>query len=487
MSAGEAAAILARLGSAPRRIVSDSRRVQPGDAFAAYPGTHSDGRRFIGDALARGASAVLWDDAYFAWPAEWLLPNAPVAHLARKLGIIADFIYGHPSNDLWVVGVTGTNGKTSCTQWIAQALTARGRKTGVIGTLGNGFVGELDASITTTPDAAELQAALARLRDQDAKAVAIEVSSHGLDQGRVNGVAFDVALFTNLTRDHLDYHGTMAAYGAAKAKLFAWPGLHASVINADDAFGAQLIDDVRRHGRQVLTYGRARADVRTTATSLSAEGIALEVETPWGRGMTRTTLIGDFNVQNLLGTLAVLLASDVALEDALAALSELAPPPGRMQKLGGQRAPTVVVDYAHTPDALEQALKALRPAVIEGGELVCVFGCGGDRDIGKRPEMGAIAARLADRVLVTSDNPRGEVPATIALTIAEGIRSVPEPHARWTIQLDRRTAINDAIAAADIGDVVLIAGKGHESYQEQDGVRVPFSDVDVACEALAAR
>ena len=487
MSAGEAAAILARLGSAPRRIVSDSRRVQPGDAFAAYPGTHTDGRRFIGDAIARGASAVLWDDAYFAWPADWRLPNAPVPHLARKLGVIADFIYGHPSNDLWVVGVTGTNGKTSCTQWIAQALTARGRKTGVIGTLGNGFIGALDEPVTTTPDAAELQAALARLRDQGAKAVAIEVSSHGLDQGRVNGMAFDVALFTNLTRDHLDYHGSMAAYGAAKARLFAWPGLDMSVINADDAFGAQLIDDVRRRGRPVLTFGRSRADVRTTATALSAEGIALEVETPWGRGVTRTTLIGDFNVENLLATLAVLLASDVALDDALAALSNLVPPPGRMQRLGGQRAPTVVVDYAHTPDALQQALLALRPAVIEGGELVCVFGCGGDRDPGKRAEMGSIAARLADRVLVTSDNPRGEVPATIALAIAEGIRATPEPHARWTIELDRGAAIREAIRAADIGDVVLVAGKGHEDYQEMDGVRLPFSDVAVACEALAAR
>lgn len=484
--ASEVATILARLGVAPRRIVSDSRRVQPGDAFAAFPGAHADGRAFIGDAIARGAGAVLWDDDRYAWKPEWALANTGVPQLAQRLGFIADFIHGQPSSALWVVGVTGTNGKTSCTQWIAQALTAHGRRTGVIGTLGAGLVDALAPAANTTPDAADLQAALAQLRDQGACAVALEVSSHGLDQGRVNGVAFDVAAFTNLTRDHLDYHGTMAAYGAAKARLFAWPGLAMRVINADDAFGQHLIDDARRANAPVLTYGRAHADVRTTYAATTSAGIAVDVETPWGRGSTQTTLIGDFNVHNLLATLAVLLASDVPLEAALAALAQLTPPPGRMQKLGGQRAPTVVVDYAHTPDALLQALTSLRPAVVEGGELVCVFGCGGERDPGKRAEMGAIATHVADRVVITSDNPRSEAPAAIAAAVAQGART-GATHAPWSIELDRRAAITGAIQRADIGDVVLVAGKGHEDYQEQDGIRLPFSDLAVVTQALAAR
>ncbi|MBS0320832.1 MAG: UDP-N-acetylmuramoyl-L-alanyl-D-glutamate--2,6-diaminopimelate ligase [Proteobacteria bacterium] len=483
----EAAAILSRLPVKPRRIVSDSRRVAAGDAFAAYKGTRADGRAFIGDAIARGAVGVLWDDAGFAWKPEWVVPNAAVPKLAQRLGFIADFIYGHPSRALWTVGVTGTNGKTSCTQWIAQALTLRGRPTGIVGTLGNGMPGALTPGANTTPDAAELQAVLAAMVAEGARGVALEVSSHGLDQGRVNGVKFDVAVFTNLTRDHLDYHGTMAAYGAAKAQLFSWPSLKVRVVNADDAFGQHLIETLRRDGRPVMTYGRTRADVRSTAVATTSSGIVMDVETPAGRGTATTAMIGDFNVHNLLATLATLLASDVPFDDALAALGSLTPPPGRMQRLGGDHKPTVVVDYAHTPDALAQALAALRPAVAEGGELVVVFGAGGDRDPGKRGEMGAIAARLADRVIVTSDNPRSEDPGAIAQAIVDGVNAVPAPHAPCRLELDRAAAIGAAVSRADVGDVVLIAGKGHEAYQEQDGVRTPFSDVDMALAALATR
>ncbi len=477
-------ALLARLGVYPRRITADSRRVEPGVAFAAYPGLHADGRRYVPDAVARGASAVLWEAQAFTWDAKWTVPNAGVDGLQARLGTVADFIYGSPSQRLWMAGVTGTNGKTSCAHWIAEALDACGRRAGVLGTLGNGLVGALAPAVQTTPDVTVLHELLAQFAAAGAKAVAMEVSSHGLDQGRVNGVKFDVALFTNLTRDHLDYHRTMAAYGAAKARLFTWPGLRTAVINADDAFGTSLVDAARARGQRLLTYGFGNADVAATAVTIGRDGITLDVATPWGRSRLASPVVGAFNAQNLLGVLAVLLASDVALPDAVAAMERLTAPAGRMQRLGGNERPLVVVDYAHTPDALAKVLVALRAAVVEGGDLVCVFGCGGDRDPGKRPEMGRIAAELADRIVVTSDNPRSEDPAAIANAVVKGIRDTG--HRRWSIEVDRRVAIRDAIAAAGLGDVVLVAGKGHETYQERAGERTPFSDAAEAAAALAA-
>jgi UDP-N-acetylmuramoyl-L-alanyl-D-glutamate--2,6-diaminopimelate ligase len=292
----------------------------------------------------------------------------------------------------------------------------------VLGTLGNGLVGALAPATHTTADAARVHELLAEFKAGGAQAVAMEVSSHALDQGRVNAVRFDVALFTNLTRDHLDYHGTMAAYGAAKAKLFAWPGLAATVVNADDPFGQSLAESIRSRGYSVLTYGLGSADITATAINAAADGIELAISTPWGRGRVRSRLIGTFNAANLLGVLGVLLASDIAPDDALAALAHVEAPPGRMQRLGGGFEPLVVVDYAHSPDALENVLTALRSAVVEAGELVCVFGCGGDRDVGKRPEMGRVVATLADRIIVTSDNPRSEKPEAIAASIVRGIR-----------------------------------------------------------------
>jgi len=480
------AALLARLGVVPRRVTSDSRGVAAGTAFAAYPGTRVDGRRYIPDAILNGAVAVLWERRGFAWPADLDVPQQGVEGLADKLGAIANVVYERPSHDLWTVGVTGTNGKTSCSHWIAQAAEACGRRSAIVGTLGNGRIGALVPANNTTPDVCVLHETLAQFRRAGVAWVAMEVSSHGLHQGRVNGVEFDVALFTNLTRDHLDYHGTMAAYGAAKAKLFAWPDLTAAVINADDAFGQGLIDAARlRGGHRVLTYGLAGADVTATAMTMGRGGLVLEVATPWGRGELATPIVGTFNAYNILGVLGVLLASDVPLAAALDALASLTPPPGRMQRLGGGDAPLVVVDYAHSPDALEKVLTALRPAVADGRELVCVFGCGGDRDPGKRPEMGRIAATLADRVVVTNDNPRSESPAEIATAIVHGIRQ--SGARRYRVELDRAVAIREAISAAKAGDVVLIAGKGHEAYQETAGVRVSFSDAAEATAALAAR
>ena len=480
----DVAVLLARLGACPRRITADSRRVEPGVAFAAYPGGAQDGRAFIADAIARGTAGVLWEPRDFAWQAEWHAPNVPVPDLRQALGHVADFLYGSPSRDLWMVGVTGTNGKTSCTHWIAHALDACGRRAAILGTLGNGLVGALAPSSHTTPDVCVLHEVLAQMRRAGAQAVAMEVSSHGLDQGRVNGVAFDVALFTNLSRDHLDYHGTMAAYGAAKARLFAWPGLAASVVNVDDPFGRNLVDELRARGARVLTYGVAGADITASGIAMGRAGLVLELATPWGRGEVHTQLVGAFNAANVLGVLGVLLASDVPLAQALAALSNLMPPAGRMQRIGGGTLPLAVIDYAHTPDALEKALTALRPAVEPGHELTCVFGCGGDRDKGKRPQMGRIAATLADRVIVTNDNPRSEEPQAIAQAIVQGIREAG--NRRYRVELDRRAAIRLALEDARPGDVVLIAGKGHEPYQEIAGRRLPFLDLAVAREALTA-
>ena len=482
----DVAALLARVAVRPQRITSDSRSVEAGVAFAAYPGARVDGRTFIPDAVQRGASAVFWEAANFHFDPAIVVAHAPVEGLRQRLGAIADFVYGSPSRRLWMVGVTGTNGKTSCSQWIAQAFDRTGRRAGVIGTLGHGLVGALTSAPNTTPDAAVLHETLARLHRDGARTVAMEVSSIGLDQGRINGTKLDVALFTNLTRDHLDYHGSMAAYGAAKAKLFAWPELKAAVLNADDAFGDDLAKHLRGKGPRVLTYGLASADIRASSIRPTAQGMALAFATPWGAGEVEAGVAGQFNALNLLGTLGVLLASDVSLDDAVAALRTLAPPPGRMQRLGGgARQPLCVVDYAHTPDALEKVLVALRPAVAAGRQLVCVFGCGGDRDPGKRPEMGRAAATLADRVVITSDNPRSEDPTAIAMAIAQGVHAAGNRH--WRLEIDRAKAIRLALAEARPGDVIVVAGKGHETYQERNGERTPFSDLEEVRAALRER
>ena len=479
--AAQADALVARIGPLAG-ITSDSREAAPRIAFAAYPGTARDGRGFIGDAIARGAATILFEARGFDWDAGWRVPHVAVADLRTRLGFIASAVYGRPSQALWMIGVTGTNGKTSCAHWTAQALARCGRHAAVAGTVGNGLIDALQPAPTTTPDACRLHELLARWLRDGADAVAMEVSSHGLDQGRVNGVAFDVALFTNLTRDHLDYHGTMGAYGEAKARLAQWPGLRATVINAADAFGRELIVRARANRQSVITYGAEGADIVATHVEASASGMTMSVATPKGRGELVVAATGAFNVQNLLGVLGVLLASDVELNHALDALAQVTPPPGRMERFGGGLQPVVIVDYAHTPDALAQVLSALRPAV--RGRLTCVFGCGGNRDRGKRAQMGAVAARLADRVIVTNDNPRNENPRAIADDIVEGLRPAA---ADWVVELDREKAIERALDDARAGDVIVLAGKGHEDYQETNGERVPFSDRGIVAQALARR
>jgi len=452
---------LAAQGAMINQLSSDSRRCAPGVAFLAYPGEAADGRRHIPDALARGAAAVLWEQEDFAWDPKWKIPNAPVQNLKQQAGTLAHEFYGRPSESLWVCGVTGTNGKTSCSQWIAALLG----KTAVIGTLGAGFPGSLSAAVNTTPDAVELQFLLKEFRRQGASAVAMEVSSHGLAQGRVSGVRFNCALFTNLTHDHLDYHGTMAAYGETKARLFEMPGLEVAVLNLDDPFGVELAR--RLAGR-----------VRTIGYSLEPRDAPVDQKLVWDPTL-QIPALGRFNASNALGVLGCLLANGIALEDAKKRLAKLPPVPGRMQALG--EAPLVVIDYAHTPDALENVLQALRPVAQERrGQLLVAFGAGGDRDPTKRPRMGEIAVRLADRVLITSDNPRSENP----LSIIEQIRAAA-PAAE--VEADRARAIEQLILQAHVSDVILIAGKGHETYQEIAGRRSHFSDEEHARAALARR
>jgi len=473
------------------RLASDSRRCAPGTVFFAYPGEATDGRRYIADALARGAAAVVWETEGYSWDARWQVPNAGIAGLKQQAGWIAHEFYGRPSESLWVCGVTGTNGKTSCTQWIAAALGALGVKSGVIGTLGSGFPGALDTAQNTTPDVLELHALLARMRRAGAAAVAMEASSHGLAQGRTNGVAFDCALFTNLSHDHLDYHGTMDAYGAAKALLFEAPSLEVAVLNLDDVAGVQLAERSRARGLRTIGYSlmassmvRGIVDQHLAARSIAIEGDATRVslESSWGVAEVRLPQLGRFNVSNALGVLGCLLAYGVGFEAAVERLAALPPVAGRMQALGGRDAPLVIVDYAHTPDALEKVLHALRPvAETRGGMLIAVFGAGGDRDPAKRPLMGAVAARLADRIVLTSDNPRGEDPQAILAAIRAGVAR------DCLLEVDRARAIRTAIGGAAARDVVLIAGKGHEAYQEIAGERRPFSDAAVARAALDER
>lgn len=451
----------------------DSRRLSGGDLFIALPGSRAQGHTFIDAAIAAGAVAVLFDDrAQLA--GEYGVPVIAVTDLAHKAGVIAERFYGHPSKELLMIGVTGTNGKTSCSHFIAQALDGQPGSSAVIGTLGNGLVGRLDAATHTTPDALSLHAMLRSFVGQDVGQVAMEVSSHGLEQGRVSGVSFDVAVFTNLSRDHLDYHGDMESYGRAKARLFAMPGLRHAVINGDDEFGRRLLAQLPATVKGVVyTLGEAdfkQATVRGQQLKLGRDGLEMKVVTPWGNGQFSSPLLGRFNGSNLLAVLATLLVAGVPFATALQRLETLRTVPGRVERFGAAGQPLVVVDYAHTPDALEQVLLTLREHC--AGQLWCLFGCGGDRDKGKRPLMGAIAERLADHVVVTDDNPRHEAGRQIIEEILAGMRS---PQSVVVMQA-RDAAIAHAIKQAGSNDVVLIAGKGHEDYQQVGDERFPFSD-----------
>lgn len=461
---------------------TDSRQVQPGDAFIAWPGYARDGREYVAAALATGAATCLVEDADVE---RFGFVDARVASLPglkARTGEIAAAFFGQPTDTLDVIAVTGTNGKTSSAWWIAQAMALLGKRCGVVGTLGIGEPPKLDYNGLTTPDPVLLQAAFARMRSDGFAACAIEASSIGLNEGRLAGSSVRVAVFTNFTQDHLDYHRTMDAYWAAKRALFDFPGLRAAVVNLDDPKGAELAAGLT--SLDVWTTGVERSDARLSARGLhyTGEGLAFLLHEGGEAVEVQTGLIGDYNAANLLGVAGALRAQGHALADIARVLSRVTPVPGRMQRVGnGRELPQVVVDYAHTPDALDKALSALQGlAAARGGELVCVFGCGGDRDATKRPQMGAIAARLAGRVVVTTDNPRTEAPAQILADIA-----VAAPEA--LVIEAREEAIRTAIAQAGSRDIVLVAGKGHEDYQEVNGVRRPFSDVGEARAALLER
>ncbi len=465
-------------------LVQDSRAIAPGNAFVAIGGFGTHGLHFTAQARAAGAAAILFEPPV---PADVPAPPADaiaVPGLRARMGTMADTFHGRPSAAMATVGVTGTNGKTSTVQLLAQAWTLRGRRAGTIGTLGAGLYGAHAPTGFTTPLVLQMHALLADLRDAGADAVAMEVSSHALDQGRVDGVHFRIGVFTNLTRDHLDYHGDMAAYGAAKARLFAWPGLEAAVVNLDDAHGralhAALAPSLRRIGTSAR--GDDGAEVRAEHVVLDAAGIRFDLRIGDGREPVRSPLLGRFNVDNLLAVAGVMHALGEAPADIAATLARLAPIAGRMNRLGGgDGQPLVVVDYAHTPDALEQALSGLRAHA--AGRIVCVFGCGGERDRGKRPQMAAVAEAGADAVVVTDDNPRGEDGDAIVAEILAGFAR----RDAVTVQRDRAAAIRRAVGDAGPGDIVLVAGKGHEPYQEIHGVRHDFDDSLVARAALEAR
>lgn len=484
---------LASQGAMIERLVSDSRRCAPGRAFFAYPGEAGDGRRFIPDAISRGAAAVVWESDAFAWDPAWQVPNAGVKGLKLRSGEMAHQFYGRPSEALWMCGVTGTNGKTTCSQWLAAALGAHGVTTGVIGTLGAGIGGALEPLPNTTPDALELHRLLASMRAGGAAAVAMEVSSHGLAQGRVNGVEFDCAVLTNLSHDHLDYHGTMDAYAQAKARLFDVPGLAVAVLNLDDVFGVRLAQRLGSRGVRTIGYALSPAAVApgsvhqfAAARELRYEGGAthIAIDSTWGALELRLPHAGRYNAANALAVFAALLGYGIDARTAGRLLETLPPVTGRLQRVGGGGKPLAVIDYAHTPDALEKALTALRPvADAAGGRLVAVFGAGGERDATKRPLMGAAAARLADALVLTSDNPRSEDPLAIIAAIRRGIPAGAA--ASVQVEPDRASAIALALGAAAANDVVLIAGKGHEEYQEIAGRRTAFSDVAAATQALA--
>jgi UDP-N-acetylmuramoyl-L-alanyl-D-glutamate--2,6-diaminopimelate ligase len=461
-------------------LTLDSRQLHAGDAFIALRGATTHGIAFAPAVLAQGASVVLAEA-----PAPTVSADDRIIWidgLREQVGEIAARFFDRPSAALHVIGVTGTNGKTSIVQLLAAALEHLGARAATIGTLGAGRVGAIEAGERTTPDAISVQALLARFRDEGASHVAMEVSSHALSQARVNAIDFEVAVFTNLTRDHLDYHGTMQNYGAAKAKLFAWTSLRSAVVNVDDAFGRELAAQLPQRVQRLRYAIDAQADVRASNVRTSSDGLRFTLTTPWGAGEIVSPLLGRFNIYNLLAVAGCVGALGYTFSEIQTAIAKLQPVAGRMNRLGGgAAAPLVVVDYAHTPDALEQALTSLRAHT--SGKLICVFGCGGERDSGKRPQMGAIAERLADEIYVTDDNPRGENGDAIIAQILAGLSAAQRAH----VQRDRAVAIAQALRDARTGDVVLIAGKGHEPYQEIAGVKHPFDDLVVARQVLEAR
>ncbi len=473
------------------RLSLDSRMVKQGDLFVALPGLTVDGRKYINQAIEAGASAVIWESEQgtvpipIAWRTSSSGKKVPVIAidgLSNKVGRIADRFYHEPSKQMFMVGITGTNGKTSCSHFIAQALSIDS-PCAVIGTVGWGFLDKLQPSSHTTPDVITCHSWLADLVEAGSQAVAMEVSSHALDQGRVDSIHFDCAVYTNLSHEHLDYHGSLENYAAAKTKLFTVDTINSAVINIDDEFGRKLIKQLPG-SVNTLSYGIAsndsQCDISASDIRQSASGLAFSLQTPSGTAVVSNHIYGLFNVYNLLATAGVLFSKGFSLEEIASRLSNLKPITGRLSIVSIPNQPTVVVDYAHTPDALEQVLHSLQEHF--SNDVWCVFGCGGNRDREKRPLMGNVAERLANHVVVTSDNPRHETPANIISEIVAGMDA-----SKLTIKEDRREAIEYALNNAAQDDIVLIAGKGHETYQQIGDEKIDFDDALVARQVLESK
>ncbi len=457
-------------------ISLDSRVIEEGGLFVALMGEQFDGRDYINSAIEQGAAAVLYDNCdskkiKYKNNHHKLVPVLAIKNLTEHIGTIANNFYGAPSKKLKVIGITGTNGKTTCAHILASALDQKNGRCAIIGTLGNGFPNALEPTLNTTPDVFSVHRLMAGFLQMGARYICMEVSSHALVQGRVNGVSFDIAVFTNLSRDHLDYHGDMNAYGMAKEKLFNLTSVKHCIINCDDDFGIKLIQKIesQRLDSNIISYGIGNGMLSAVSVATHASGIKIRVATNKDNIDISTNLIGKFNAYNILAVLACLTVSGKSLKESAVLLEKITPVAGRMEQFKGSKTqPLVIVDYAHTPDALEKALLAIREHC--RNIIWCVFGCGGDRDKGKRPLMGQVASQLADKVILTNDNPRSEQPEKIIQDIESGLQS------EHKIILERKDAIQYAITHASSNDVVLVAGKGHENYQQIGETRIEYSD-----------
>ncbi|MSQ80702.1 MAG: UDP-N-acetylmuramoyl-L-alanyl-D-glutamate--2,6-diaminopimelate ligase [Candidatus Methylopumilus sp.] len=448
-------------------ISNDSRHLKKNSLFLAYPGAHSDGRTYIAEALKKGVKAILYEKRNFSWQKSWNVDHYAVNDLKDKEGEIAHVFFKEPSKKLLTIGITGTNGKTSCAHWIAEIQNLLGKKAGLIGTLGYGYK-KLKTHAYTTPDAISIHRILKQFKTKKIKSAVMEVSSHALSQGRVNGILFDVAVFTNLSRDHLDYHLNFKNYFNEKKKLFHFASLKVAVINIDDVYGKKLKLSLIKNKKKVLTYGIKSGDIRATHIQYFNSSTIFQMHFKKEIYEVKAPIVGEFNVYNLLAVISSLIASGYSMQKIVKQVSHISQVPGRMEKLGTKQTPKIFIDYAHTPDALRKALKTLKDKT--DGKLICVFGCGGNRDVGKRKDMAKAASDLADTNFITSDNPRNENPKKIIDEISKYMKGP------YSVEIDRHKAIEKAINYAKKDDVVLIAGKGHEKYQEIKGVKYPFSD-----------
>lgn len=456
-------------------ISNDSRHVKKNSIFLAYPGIHTDGRKYIAEALKKGAKAIVYEKKNFTWQQSWDASHYGINDLKNNEGEIAHIFFKKPSKELLTIGITGTNGKTTCAYWISEIQNLLGKKTGLIGTLGYGYK-KLKPHVHTTPDAIFNHRILKEFKIEKIQSVVMEVSSHALSQGRVNGILFDVAVFTNLSRDHLDYHLNFKNYFDAKKKLFHFPSLKVAVINIDDAYGKKLKLSLVQNKTKVITYGIKNGDIRASHIEYSLSSTTFQLITKKETYKVKAPIVGEFNVYNLLAVISGLVGSGLPIQKVIKQVSHISQVPGRMERLGTKLTPQVFIDYAHTPDALKKALRTLKDQT--EGKLVCVFGCGGDRDKGKRKEMAEAASDLADTNFITSDNPRSESPKKIISEISRSMSGA------YKIEIDRHKAIFKAIEQAKKQDIILIAGKGHETYQEINGVRYPFSDKKYVKKAL---